>query len=77
MINAWHQVAVLVLAIITASFGVYSNSSAAQIAPAPAPNGQVGLLEFPQPDLAGADPSAARQIHDAHAALADAKRRKP
>lgn len=73
MIKARHQIAPVLLAVIAASIVVYSNSSASQIALAPARDGQVELVEIPQPELTGVDPPVQEQIRAAQAALAATK----
>ncbi len=70
MIKARHQIVPALIAVITANIVVHSNSSAAQSAPAPRRDGQVDLLEIPQPELTGVDPPVEEQVRASQAALA-------
>jgi tetratricopeptide (TPR) repeat protein len=67
MIKARHPAAALLLAIAAAH--ITADSSSAQSASAPAHNDQLEMLEIPQPDLGGIDPSVQEQIRAAEAAV--------
>jgi len=70
MIRIRYHAAALLLATMTASLIVVdADLSWAQSAPASPRHSQADLLNLPQPDLAGIDPPARKQIQSAQAAL--------
>ena len=70
MIRAQQRIAMMLLAVFALSIVVFSDSSAAQNAPAPVPESHVDLLEVPEPDLIRVDPPVQEQIRASQAALA-------